>query len=250
MSKDSRGGKGGGADIPFSVKNAVVRQHSETASKQSRYDAEYNAYSERFRNRYGWDIDKSMRSQQWSAARESIAGVERVLKMYPGAQEYLRGGSLAAHGMSINTLGRAALDKGYIQINDVWFKDRDTVNLVMNSASSKGFHPAGSTSQGVSTHEAGHLLVTAISRKTGQDYDTVAKDIVNSAIRNPAVQNYMRRQFGSARSTGQLRKSLSRYASSNNHETIAEAVSDYAGRGSQAHVLSRAINQELRKRLR
>ena len=248
--KDSRGGKGGGADIPFSTKNAIVRQHEESARKQSRYDAEYAAYNKRFQDQYGWNIDSSMRGQQWSAARESISGVEQVLKMYPGAQQYLKGSGLAATGLSISTLGQANLGTGHIEINDVWFKDRDTVNLIMAQTSKTGFHPAGSTAQGVSTHEAGHLLVTAISRKTGQSYDTVAKDIVNSAIRNPAVQNYMRRKYGSARNTGLLRNSLSRYAASNNHETIAEAVSDYAGRGSQAHILSRAVNQELRKRLR
>ena len=248
MNKDRRGGDGG---IPYDPSGAVIRTKKETAERKAQNDAEFRNLSDMMQRDYGWTLNQNLRdSLDWRAARESAYGVMQILKSYPEARELLKGGNLAATGMRhLSTLAYADLSSGAIRVNDVWYRDRETLDLIMQN--SGGFHPTGGRSIGVTTHEAGHLLVTALARKMGTgNYDAVAKTITDRALKMPAVQNYMKKNLGGRNRTAQMAGTISRYAHKNNHETIAEGISDYAQRGSQANVYSRAIHHVIRQMLR
>ncbi|MBE6129566.1 MAG: hypothetical protein E7185_09855 [Erysipelotrichaceae bacterium] len=251
MPKNYRGGRGGGTDIPTSSMMAPVTKTRESAAKTAQYDAEFNALRSRFQDKYGWKLDDNLRDQQdWRTVRDSIYGVESVLKDFPGAQQYLAGGGLKSESLSLNTLGDANLGTGQIRLNNSYMRDQRTLGLVMQRTAQEGFHPSGSAAQGVATHETGHLLVTALTRKTGMSYDDTASDIVKTAFRSAPAQAYARSLGIRSNATRQMAGTISQYAIENYHETIAEAVSDWRTNGSQANPFSRVIVRELKNRFK
>lgn len=251
MPKNYRGGRGGGTSIPSSSMMAPVAKTRESAAKTAQYNAEFNTLKNRFQNQYGWALDDNLRKEQdWRTVRDSIYGVESVLKDFPGAQQYLAGGGLKSESLSLNTLGDANLGTGQIRLNNSYMRDQRTLGLVMNRTAQAGFHPTGSAAQGVATHETGHLLVTALSRKTGMSYDETARSVVTTAFRSSPAQAYARNIGIRGNATRQMAGTISAYAIENYHETIAEAVSDWRANGSRANVFSRAIVRELKGRFK
>ena len=116
------------------------------------------------------------------------------------------------------------------------------------------FHPKGTTSSHIVTHESGHILEKALVQKayandlygelaayTGR---TEAKRIVANA-----VKEVKKTPEGKGARTAYLVGQISRYAAKNRSETLAEAVADYRANGANAKPLSRAIWAELKKEL-
>lgn len=116
-----------------------------------------------------------------------------------------------------------------------------------------GFHPAGTTSANIATHELGHTLeAQLVHKKFGTYWDrshawnhsTVATQVVAEAARMAK-----RTPEGKGLTNDQLVAQISRYAMKNRSEALAEAVSDYRANGAKAKPLSRAIWTILKREL-
>lgn len=117
-----------------------------------------------------------------------------------------------------------------------------------------GFHPTGTKSDHIFTHESGHILEKAlIDKKYADDIygkmsaltgRTEAKRVVKNA-----VKQIKKAPEGKGAKTSDLISQISRYATTNRSETLAEAVADYRANGAKAKPLSRAIWAELKKEL-
>lgn len=111
------------------------------------------------------------------------------------------------------------------------------------------FHPLGSSHADVLSHELGHLLEMYICRKNSvqgfANYNwnsqAFAKSIVDDAWNEVKVQ--FKYPDGKQMHKSDAMRSISGYAATKGkrHETIAEAVADYAANGNKANPFSLAI---------
>lgn len=129
-------------------------------------------------------------------------------------------------------------------------KARQTYNLDV----ALGFHPKGTTSDHIITHESGHILEKALLDKAyandpyGRQAAFFGRTEAKRIVKN-AVTAIKKTPEGKRARTESLIGQISKYASKNRSETLAEAVADYRANGVNAKPLSRAIWAELKKEL-
>lgn len=105
-----------------------------------------------------------------------------------------------------------------------------------------GFHPSRGNKSGMQAtvaHEFGHALTDSAAKNMNMSFDQAARTIVTEA----------RKETGD-RGNIKMANKISRYATKNNAETIAEAYSDVYCNGSNAKAQSRAIVNVLNKYLK
>lgn len=130
------------------------------------------------------------------------------------------------------------------------FKDVVAKNSI-DTSYSKHFHPIGATHADVISHELGHLIENQICRNNSPGMYHIAwnnKSYANQVINDAwkSVKSQFKNSDGTQMKKNDIIKSLSGYAATNPHETIAEAVSDYAANGNKAHPLSKEIWKNLK----
>lgn len=129
-------------------------------------------------------------------------------------------------------------------------KARQTYNLDV----ALGFHPKGTTSDHIVTHESGHILEKALLDKAyandpyGRQAAFFGRTEAKRIVKN-AVMSIKKTPEGKGARTESLIGQISKYASKNRSEPLAEAVADYRANGAKAKPLSRAIWAELKKEL-
>ena len=262
MPKDTRGGVGGagGGGGGTQIKYAPQSFRPETPEQKAYYDKQFSALKTQLK-RYGMDLDDSLRDNlDFKGIRDSIYGVESVLKEFPEARRFLNGMKLSTDESDPDTYAYANSGSNSVHLGSGLYMNYGSVATLMKNDVSHNWHPAGSTAKSVAEHETGHLISYAVVRKMGGDLSTrssknkAMKKIVDKAMNSKVVKNYMKKnKLGAA----QARRSISGYAatqyrngSPNYNETIAEAVSDYMSNRSRANVLSRAIVRVMKDELR
>lgn len=264
MAKGDRGGSrygGGSGGIPYFSSNAPVAFRAESEEQRSFNDAQFNALNSQLQRNYGLTLDQSLRDRvDFKGIRDSIYGVESVLREFPGASQYLSGATLTAGDEDPGAYASASSYSNTVKLGSGMYMDYRTVGVLMQNDVEHGWHPRGSSAISVAQHETGHLISYAAARRLGMDISSqgsknlAMKTIVERAMSTPAVKNWMKANKLTRRAA---RKSISGYASvsyrngsPNYNETIAEAVSDYMSNRSNANVLSRAIVRELKNAFR
>ena len=157
------------------------------------------------------------------------------------------------------TYASFALGSKEINANPSWFKNLKKFNRQYQADVASGYHPKGTTSADVLSHEAGHAvgryiggeLYKIYQHEHGNNFFMAAsyvmggqaeKDIVSAAcktVKQATKQNY-----------STLKRNISGYAAKNHQECFAEAVADYRRNGSKASPLSIEIVKEAQKTLR
>ncbi len=264
MAKGDRGGQRYGGDsggVPSFTNTSPVAFRPETAEQKAYNDTQFNALNAQLQRNYGLTLDESLRDRvDFKGIRDSIYGVESVLREFPGAAQYLAGMRLEASDVDPNAYAAASSYSNKVMLGSGMYMDYDTVRLLMQNDVEHGWHPKGSSAISVAQHEMGHMVSYAAARRLGMDISTqesknlAMKTIVDRAMANPAVSNWMKTNKLTNRTA---RKSISDYANvsyrngaPNYNETIAEAVSDYMSNRSRANVFSRAIVRELKNAFR
>ena len=117
-----------------------------------------------------------------------------------------------------------------------------TLESIARSMNGSDFHPSNQTAASTIAHEAGHFFEAVLAvKKYGHTYKAFvdfdncssAREIVEAAVRKV--------QLSESRGHDALIREISRYATTDMSETLAEGVADvYANRGN-AKPLSRAI---------
>lgn len=116
------------------------------------------------------------------------------------------------------------------------------------------FHPVGTTSANIASHEAGHILEKALIDKRTDPGGIIGKVTWNKGteatrIVSNAAKEVKKTPEGKGKRIDQLVGQISRYAGANRSEALAEAVADYRANGANAKPLSKAIWSELKKEL-
>lgn len=131
------------------------------------------------------------------------------------------------------------------------FTDIPTIEASYENCVKNGFHPPvgkRTAIEAVTAHELGHAIADKINearRKGGYSTSEANSEIVINAFRAayPSKGN-------SLIELTKARKSISGYALTNYHETVAEAVADVYCNGGRARKFSKAVVQELKKTIK
>lgn len=263
MAKPTRRGSIGSAGSGGQQMAAPTAFRQETAEQKAYYDAQFDALNRQLNARYGLTLDPSLRDREdFKGIRDSIYGVESVLREFPEAVKYLPGMRLGADDADPNTYAYANSANNSVTLGSALYMNYKTVGALMQSDVEAGFHPKGSTSMSVSQHETGHLISYAAARKLGYDIldvnrrNAAMREIVERAYSRAPIQGWLQRQGHNT--VYKAKNTISGYAQYaqyrggivNWNETVAEAVSDYMSNRSRANPFSRQIVRELKSILR
>lgn len=131
-----------------------------------------------------------------------------------------------------NTLGFYD-SNGNLAMNEKYM-DTAKINSAYDECVKQGYHPSRgkkSAMEAVSAHEYGHALTDAYAKKNGLgSMEAGANDIVSKARKETGHKGVVI-----------MADKISRYATTNNKEAIAEAIADVYCNGKRAHKESQAI---------
>ena len=245
------GGRGGASGFPSGAPGGPI-------GPQSAADAKYLNELAQYMANVGRTVDTaSLAGYNFDGVKQAAASVEYIMQEFPQAQlvfdklqgETLRKGAMACARLS----GKISLaEHYYAQMSDQGLAQR------YDQAVKNGFHPAGTTSNQIAAHEAGHVLEAALIRRNipGSDYwDRVDrakawdKSTFSTKVVSEACRAVKKTADGKGRSNDQLVKSVSGYATKNRSEALAECVADYAANGAKANPLSVAVWSILKREL-
>lgn len=121
---------------------------------------------------------------------------------------------------------------GIVAFNETYF-DKKKLTAAYDDCVKTGFHPSRGNKtavQAVAAHELGHHINNKLAARLGKNSDALATEICNEA-----------RKQTKHRGVVQMESKISRYATSDNKEAIAEAMSDVYCNGRKAKKESIAI---------
>jgi hypothetical protein len=156
-----------------------------------------------------------------------------------------------------NAYASASLS-GKLQLNPKMMGDQAKLDQSYENDVRVKWHPDGTSSVHIASHEIGHLLESALVFKnitqTGY-YGTM--DRINAwnkhrfatKVVGEAARAAKKTAVGKGLTNDQLVAQISRYATKNRSEAMAEAVADYRANGSRAKPLSQAIWKILKREL-
>ena len=188
---------------------------------------------------------KIVMSTDGQTLKQTYDSIREMRQQYP---EWMQGLKNISDYTDNNSF--AATNGTTMAINTAYFGNTQGLDTLYQSTVSSGFHPAGTTWKDINVHELGHVAVHAIGQKMYSDpaefrrrwtNGTLPARIVHEAyqeIKSAPTSYGFRNKIPSER---ELRAAVSRYATKNFHETIAEAWTDYHANGSGSKALSRAI---------
>ena len=201
---------------------------------------------------YGVAVSRSMTQYSVDSLKTILKGVVEMMTKVPELK-----GILKTVGKDLQDGdGYAGIDfRGNLYVNPEVMKDMQTATKAYERDLSTSYHPEGTDVSNVIIHEMGHAMEIALIHKkyprnltkqlSAWRNGDVANDVVASAM-DRAVPGWK----ADPRKAANAISDVSRYATQDASETIAEAVSDYRSNGRNAKPLSVAIWGELQNRLR
>lgn len=187
--------------------------------------------------------------------RSAAGELEGLLKEFPQAAIGIH--ELNGSESRSNAYASASLS-GKLQLNPKMMGDQVKLDQSYENDVRVKWHPDGTSSVHIASHEIGHLLESALVFKnitqTGY-YGTMDrisawnKHRFATKVVSEAARAAKKTAAGKGLTNDQLVAQISRYATKNRSEAMAEAVADYRANGSRAKPLSQAIWKILKREL-
>lgn len=179
---------------------------------------------------------------------EDRQNVDRVLSVARDMEKEYNGAVLEGAFQVADMKGRAKQgvlgfynpSTGDLAINQTYWGNSQGFEAAYAESVKQGFHPksGGKTAmEAVSAHEMGHAITDVAGIRSGLGMDRVSDRIVADAVKASGMKAY------------DFKVSISGYAKTNNHETIAESVADVYCNGARASKQSILVVNELKKYL-
>jgi len=207
-------------------------------------------------------LAKSLAKANFDSVKAGAANIEKLLSEFP----YLKTPSGPKNQAMIRELNGACRKRkayaeasfdGKIQINASIFRDKSKLDASYANDLKSHFHPNGTNSDGVIVHEAGHIIESALIRKSGTpaagyawNHCTEATRVINEAcdaLRKTAAGKTI---SGQPFTNDQLVSKISKYAKTDRSEALAECVADYFQNGTKANPLSVQVWNILKRELK
>ena len=188
---------------------------------------------------------KIVMSTDGETLQATYDSIREMKRQYPDLMQGLK-----SIGDYTDNTSFAATNGMELKINTAYFGNTQGLDTLYQSTVSSGFHPAGTTWKDINTHELGHVALRGIAPKMYSDpaelkrrwnNGTLPARIVHEAyaeIQSAPTSYGFRNKIPSE---SELRAAVSRYATKNFHETVAEAWTDYHANKGSSKALSRAI---------
>ncbi len=168
-------------------------------------------------------------------AGKIVDKLDYVFNLYPQLKGSMK--SIEADSKMGNAIAAVSYS-GKLKISTKLFWDTKETERMYELTTNKGFHPKGTEYMDVITHECSHMIERL---KGWNDY---APKVVNQALKNLDVTT--------KKEMAEIAKDLSKYATYNEAEFMAEAFADAISNGSKAKPISKEIlniiNREMRKK--
>jgi len=191
---------------------------------------------------YEIDMSADVMQLDFMAVKYAMQGVETIFS------EYLDVGKLINEAVTCNT-GVMSCSGKQLTFNPVYFGDVQKITDICREQSACRHWVPNSSLASVGAHEAGHGVEWAlIQANPAYSYDFERVLAWNNcseakAIISQACKNIKRTEFGKKKVNAVLIQSISRYASKNASETMAEAFADVYANGADANPLSIEIKR-------
>ena len=198
--------------------------------------------------KYGIGVEAKLSKLNLKAVTESTAGVERVLKEFPVAKQYLKGLTVKSNGLMSCSFN------GEISFHPVYYKTYPAAKAASSSVS--GFHPKNTGIFDNGVHECAHLLEAALVKRNPlyvSDYQRKvawSECVEARAVVTEALAKAKKTEGEKALQSVEYRRAISEYALKDESECMAEAVSDYLCNGKKAALLSKLIYDILKERMK
>jgi hypothetical protein len=250
------GGRGGASGFPS---NAPVAPQPPVVPAGPTSAAETHDLQELhdYMKTLGMNVDmSSLAGQTFENVREAASGIEQVMQEFPqavGSFRRLRGMTLKKGELANASYNGAITLANYFYSKSTYGLDATYQQTLFNK-----FHPAGTKKIDIATHESGHILETALIHKylSGSTYaDKLARAnawnncTMASKVVHEAVTNLKKTPTGKGKLTNDFIRDVSKYATKNRSETLAECVADYSRNGANAKPLSVEVWKILKREL-
>lgn len=241
--------------------SSTSRGQNGVPSKVQGGGASFDDVKNRLKKDYGITLSDDLKQVDPAVLSSTVDAIDRMMTEFPqlvgevgflgndpGSSDYAYASWTAVNSTSTIHLGSL-------------MQDKQSAERYLRSDGS--YHPPNSTVESTIAHELGHSMETALARRKASSpqelYDIrrgrkIAQSIMiraaNVVKKTPAGQFQPRgssRTFTKSIST--LVGEVSGYASKNRSESLAEAVADYFSNGANAHPLSVAAWDILKKEL-
>ena len=201
---------------------------------------------------HGIHVADGLQRCDFQSVRAAAQGMEDIMKEFPQAAAVMHE---LTDGEGRKGAYASASFYGNVNLNPEKFRNRYALEASYSSDLFSRFHPRGTTADSVPVHEAGHLLERALIEKHmgGQsaifkipewNRSTYAKSVISEACKLAK-----KTEAGKGLKNNELIQNVSRYATKNRSETLAECVADYHANRGNAQPLSIAVWQILKREL-
>lgn len=204
---------------------------------------------------YSVTVHSSADKVDFGVLRSAAGELEGLLKEFPQAAIGIH--ELNGSESRSNAYASASLS-GKLQLNPKMMGDQAKLDQNYENDVRVKWHPDGTSSVHIASHEIGHLLESALVFKnitqTGY-YGTMDrisawnKHRFATKVVSEAARAAKKTAAGKGLTNDQLVAQIPRYATKNRSEAMAEAVADYRANGSRAKPLSQAIWKILKREL-
>lgn len=244
------GGRGGASGFPTNAPTIPVTPQSASETHDLN---ELHSYM----SSIGVTVDTaSLSGQTFENVRDAAAGIARIIQEFPQAQQAFN--LLRGQNLNNGVMANASYSGNITLANHYFSKSEDNLSHIYDRSTRSGFHPAGTSKGDIATHEAGHVLESALIHKAipGSDYwdrldrsSAWNKGTIASKVISEACKTAKKTPAGKGMKNADLISGVSGYATKNRSETLAECVADYAANGTNAKPLSVAVWNILKREL-
>lgn len=198
---------------------------------------------------YKIKVDDSVTNLEFKNVKESMIGIEKVIKEFPKTQSILK---------EINTKNSGVMCasfKGNINFNPLYYKKGSSGLNSMIQGEKTGFHPKNTGILETGSHEMGHLLERFLIDLDNEGLDGYSKIIhwnnCTSAkkVISQACKNAKKTTEGKGLKNYQLKSQVSGYATKTDSECLAECVADYIANKENSSILTKEVWKILKERL-
>ncbi len=249
------GGRGGASGFPTNGPGAPGAPNGPQSAAETK---DLHELAEYMKNVGIYVNERSLSGQTFENVREAAAGIERIMTEFPQAAANFH--ELRGDNLKYGTLACASYSGVIALGNQYYSATPDGLSRTYDGNVRTGFHPSGTTKADITTHESGHILERALidkyilSQGNGYYVQYEAAKAWNSSklsgkIISEACKQVKKTAAGKGMVNADIIKGVSKYATRNRSETLAECVADYAANGAGANPLSVAVWNILKREL-
>ena len=204
---------------------------------------DFDSLSNYLKKAYNISVEDTVKALHFDSVRGALKGIESVMKETGGLLDTIK-------TVTTSKSGVMSCSGEKISFNPHYFKD-DGAKIRQSCAdmSKSGFWVQNATPESIGAHETAHAIEWMMLQKgPGYEYDWQRVDAWNKCAEakklvSQACKNTKKTEYGKGKVNAVLIGKISRYASENASETMAEAFADCYSKGDNANPLSKEINR-------